>query len=94
MSDPNHVEQAEWERWEREREQRAARHAERVFRDVHRPVEPTTDDLIAQLHALRHHNAELVSELDRLRELSLGYVLGQIERLGAEWPARHLKVAA
>lgn len=78
------VSEQDWARWEREREAANERHDARRRHEAARPVDPTREDLLAQLHALRHHNEALVSELDRLRALSLGYVLGQIERMGDE----------
>lgn len=83
MSDAeNHVSDLEWASWERARERGNAIYAAQKAREAARPVKPTYEDLLAQLHVLRHHNESLVAELGRLRRLAYGYVLGQIERLG------------
>jgi hypothetical protein len=81
-TDDSYVSDAEWASWERERERRNALYAARARREARRPVEPTREDMLLQIHALRHHNESLVAELERLRALAWGYVLGQIERMG------------
>jgi hypothetical protein len=78
----SYVSDAEWASWERDRERGNAIYAAQKAREAARPVKPTYEDLLAQLHVLRHHNESLIAELGRLRRLAYGYVLGQIERLG------------
>jgi hypothetical protein len=78
----SYVSDAEWASWERARERGNAVYAAQKAREAARPVKPTYEDLLAQLHVLRHHNESLIAELGRLRRLAYGYVLGQIERLG------------
>lgn len=78
----SYVSDAEWSSWERDRERRNAIYAAQKAREATRPVKPTYEDLLMQLHVLRHHNESLLAELARLRRLAYGYVLGQIERMG------------
>lgn len=77
------VSDAEWASWERDRERGNALYAARAVREARRPAEPTREDVLLQLHALRWHNEALVAELERVRGLARAYVLGQIERMGA-----------
>lgn len=82
QTDEGYVAEAEWALWDREREAENALYAARCRWESAKPVELTRDELLLQLHALRVHNEWLVAELERVRGLALGYVLGQIRADG------------